>query len=356
MAIFLLILCMMFASCGGDKTDDTLMSEDLIVPEEANYETVQVTKGEYSKSAQGSASLAFPIWAELSWKGGEARLEEVLVKNGQSVKKGDVLAVFEVEVSTAEKAELELQLQRKKEAFVEGKTERLAAIKEAKANISTLSSYQLKIAQLDLEKMEVSYDLYVYQTEREIASLQERLDTMKEEMRDNTMVAPFDGIVKSVASYHVGDKVNAGEVIVSMYSEEVFGLRVSDAGNKLRYGMEVTIETGRKNEKKYYTGVVVAAPNIMTSTMSQSDAYIRINENVSPGDFQNSIVFYANTEYLEDVLVVDRKATGREDGNLYVNILEDGAVKKRYVAQGLTNTEVTWIVDGLSEGQTLIVE
>ena len=125
-----------------------------------------------------------------------------------------------------------------------------------------------------------------------------------EKQKNNTLVAPFDGIIKSVASHLVGNKVEAREVIISMYSEDGFCLRVSNAGDKLRYGMEVSIEVGRAGGKKRYTGVVVSAPNILSSSTSQADAYILVNESVASEDFQKSITYYADTEYLENVLIV----------------------------------------------------
>lgn len=354
--VFLLIICMLLTSCGGDSADNSLLPEELIIPEQGNYETVEAEIGVYKKEVHGSASLDYPIWAELTLDSGNARLQEIKVINNQKVKKGDVLAVFTIEGSAAQRTELQLKLQRKEEEYEQGKIERLTAINEAKANLSTLPPHQLEIAKLKLEKQEIAYEQYVYQTEREIASIKAPLDALIKLQMDNTLVAPFDGIIKSVASHLVGDKVDAKEVIVSMYSEDGFCLRVSNVGNKLRYGMEVSIETGRKNDNKYYTGVVVAAPNILSSSMSQADAYILVNESVVPGDFQNSIVYYSNTEYLEDVLIVSSMATDIEEGCVYVNILEDDMVKKRYVVQGLANTDICWILDGLREGQLLIVE
>ena len=56
------------------------------------------------------------------------------------------------------------------------------------------------------------------------------------------------------------------------------------------------------------------------------------------------------------MILIDRKALYREGNKTYVRILEDGAVKKRYVTEGLSNNEISWIADGLQEGQTLVVE
>ena len=40
----------------------------------------------------------------------------------------------------------------------------------------------------------------------------------------------------------------------------------------------------------------------------------------------------------------------------YVYVLEDGIVKKRYVVTGFSNSSQVWILDGLSAGQTLVLD
>ena len=352
----LLMICMLLTSCVEHSADKNLLPEKPVIPEQGNYQIVAAEMGVYKKEVFGSASVNYPIFAELTLDSGNALLQEIKVKNNQKVKKGDVLAVFTMDGSAAEQTELQLKLQRKEEEYEQGKAARLAAISAAKANLSALSSHQLEIAKLELEKQEIFYEQYVYQTEREIASIKASLDALMEKQKNNTLVAPFDGIIKSVASHLVGNKVEAREVIISMYSEDGFCLRVSNAGDKLRYGMEVSIEVGRAGGKKRYTGVVVSAPNILSSSTSQADAYILVNESVASEDFQKSITYYADTEYLENVLIVDKAATSMEDGRVYVNILEDDTVKKRYVTQGLASIDICWILDGLKDGQLLIVE
>jgi multidrug resistance efflux pump len=168
----------------------------------------------------------YPVSANLTWDTANAKLQEMKVKKNQQVIKGDVLAVFEIATSEAQQTELQLQLQRKNEEFAKGKTTRLTAIQTAKTNLAEQSSLQRKIAELELAKLEIAYEQYVYQTEREIATLQERVDRFLKTQTDTVLLAPFDGVVESVASVREGEKVKVGQVILSMYSEEEVYLRV----------------------------------------------------------------------------------------------------------------------------------
>ena len=53
--------------------------------------------------------------------------------------------------------------------------------------------------------------------------------------------------------------------------------------------------------------------------------------------------------------LLDQRAVQKEDGKYCVRILDGDTVQKRYVAAVKVNTEKMWILDGLSEGQLLIV-
>jgi len=64
-----------------------------------------------------------------------------------------------------------------------------------------------------------------------------------------------------------------------------------------------------------------------------------------------------NTEEIQNVTIVDRKAVELEEGEYYVQLMEDGQVKKRFVTLGSANNNgngsVVWIVDGIEEGDEL---
>ena len=66
--------------------------------------------------------------------------------------------------------------------------------------------------------------------------------------------------------------------------------------------------------------------------------------------------YQANSQELKNVLLVDKDAVQKEEGKYFVYLLEDGVVHKRYVSLGLENKKSVWILDGLSEGQELILD
>lgn len=346
--------------CACGQQEEALRSEDLPAPEQANYETVEVEEGEYIRTAGGSLQLYYPITADLCWEEGNARFREILVSKGQEVKEGDCLATFDIEESRTDREELSLSLTRKTEEARIGREDRLRAIEEAREETEEkrkdLTEYELQIEMLKIQRLETEYEQFVYQSEWEIARLKERLEELEEVVADDALYAPFDGMIDSVASYNPGDLVTPDRVVVAMHATDKYYLVADDSSGKLRYNMEVTVEAGRRNEKTMYQGRVVAAPAILPSSVRRGMALIELYEDVSPEDLKGSLQFQYNLEELQDVLLVDWKALDSEQGKSFVYVLEDDMVQKRYVVPGMNNREKAWILDGLSEGQTVIAD
>ena len=351
----LLGVCLLLTACGGKTSDDNLITEDLMVPEDINYTTVSVTKGDFINSKTGIAEVEYPIAINLTWQTPNSRLKELKVSVNDEVKKGEVLAVFETKTSQAEKADLELQIKRRKEAMEQEKTSLLAKITAAEEKVAGLTSHEKNIAVQELEILILSYEQYLSQTQEAISVLEEKLAEILALTKENTLVAPFDCVIKNL-EVNEGSIVTAGQAILSVYSDDLYYIKVTDAPEKFRYGMEVSVTAGKTNQEKTFTGTVVTAPNVLPADLQLGKVLICMDETVDDSEFLHTIRYEIFTEHLSDVILIDRKALYREGNKTYVRILEDGAVKKRYVTEGLSNNEISWIADGLQEGQTLVVE
>lgn len=352
---FLAVL-LLLGGCKDSKEEQTLYSADLAAPGQANYEAMQAAEGEYVKSATGDASLYYPTTAELFWEKDNARFREVLVKKGQEVKKGDVLIAFDVEVSNADMQELSLNLTRTIEAAETGKSERLSAINEAKRAAEGLNGHELEIALLKAEKLQAEYEEFVYQSEFQAAQYRERIAQLESEMENNALIAPFDGVIDNVESYNIGDQVEANQVLVRMHATDKYYLSVKDTAGNLRYNMEVTIEAGKKDNTKTYDGKVVTAYNALPASVPEGHSLIKLYDDVAAENLEGNLKYQCDVEKLQKVLLVNRSVVSSEDKKSYVYVLDDDMIQKRYIVQGLRNVDTIWVLDGLSEGQNVIVD
>jgi len=368
-AVILLILVtgMLLTACQSRSADSvqeqTLFGEGVMLPQEVNYNIVEAAFGDYQKLVQGNAgrgsvTLEYVLEKDLYWETQNARFQEVLVREGDFVKEGDTLAVFDLEADTVALKELELELARTREEYARGCRDKQDAITEATEDTleEGLTLERLRIEELQVEKLQVAYEQYVYQMERTLAALEEDLTELREEVENNTLIAPFDGVVSWVIPYSKGDKVSAGATLITMFSPNEFYLKTTDYVDQLKYATEITLEAGNKNDRKTYVGRVVSAPYILPDTVSQKYAYVRLDPGVTLDKLTGTISYSACVEELQDVLLVRKSAIHSEDGKSYVYLLEDDIVKKRYVQTGVSNTEMIWLLDGVEPGQSLILD
>lgn len=357
MIILTMFTCLLLTSCQSEKTYKGVeFPESLLIPEEANYKTAEVKASEYIKTNSGKLSLVYPMQAKITCSVSNAKLEKVFVTEGKEVKKGEILATLKIEEDSVRRKELELQLKRAMEEYDLEIAKKEAAIEAAVINAQELSFSQLRIAELNIEKQRIALEKYIYLTEKQIEKIRDNIEEMDEIQKNGELVAPMDGVVKTITSRRIGDWLNKGEVIVSMYSTDYYLLKAADIGEKLRYNMNVTVETGSSGSRRTYPAKVISSPNILPSTVLQTYALIQLDDSVEPINFVKKATFSGNVQELYEIPAIDKNAIRRDNSKYYVYILEDGMVKTRYIKVGPSDGNVTWILDGVDLGQKVILD
>ena len=358
-------LCMVFAlfaaGCSQKQETSGDFKEGFLTPEKTNYKTVKVQMSGYERVRTGTANAIFPLQFELRWEEDGTYYQEAAVTVGQAVKEGDPLVYFRREEDRIALETLKLQLRRKQESCAAEDARRLAAIAAAQENRNTLqeqgaTAYELETARLNGEKLQVEYEQFLYTSGKELARLEEQLTEMERSAQRNVLLAPHDGVIDSVAKLQTGDKVARGQVLITMHATDKVLLKAERSSENLRYNTDVIIRIGNIDSPSIYTGKVIVAPNILPTGVSQDMTLIEVDQERAEKDLKKVIKYEGTVEALSNVLVVDQRAVQREDGKFYVRILDGDTVQKRYVAAVKVNTEKMWILDGLSEGQLLIVD
>ena len=95
LAALLLAAMLMCASAAlGEEQDIIDVSE--LTPQQINYNTTEVIRGEFIKETSTSASEYFPLTYNVKFDQSNAKFVEYTVKRGDVVKAGDVLARFTI--------------------------------------------------------------------------------------------------------------------------------------------------------------------------------------------------------------------------------------------------------------------
>jgi len=356
--IFLMICSIVVCLTGCGKTQESavLLPEELLTSEQANYKTVQVQIGDYEKETVGKGSIMYLLRRNLYWENSKAFFAECHVKVGQEVKKGDILMSFDLEENRLALETLRIQLLRTKENFEKANTEKYIELSDAKVKLQDLKDFERKIAEINIEKMQAAYEQFLYESDREIRRVEEQIAELKAEMEENTLAAPFDGVIQDIVSLHEGDQVSEGTWLVRMYSTDHLVVKADSFAGNLRYNMDVIVEARRGENCDTYAGKVIIAPHILPSLASQDWTLIELEEDVTKEQLKGTITFKSITESIHGILQVESQAIHREDGEDFVYVLEGDMVQKRFVKKTLDRADKVWILDGLYEDQTLIVD
>lgn len=345
-----LAVCLFLPGCQiQQQGNNSLIDEDLIVPEVIEYETFEVSTGSLSSFTNGRGNVEYVKSRKLSWDVANCVVNKVYVTDGSNVKQGQPMISFiGTENSTALEAR-RLELSQFEMEIAEQKTNMLTAIDEARLAAQELTSYERTVADLQVQKLQLDYDKYVYETDIELKELRQTLAEMEFAAEEKVLEAPFDGEVKLLSKKASGDTVAAGEELIELFSYEEFILILADDGS-LRYNMDVTIDMMGGT----YSGRVITAGNILPSFVSDQTVRVKINEHIDAKRITGPIRYTAYPQRVQDVLQVQENFIVHQGTSKYVQVLDGDVIRKRYITVGLTNRKAFWILDGLTEGQILI--
>ena len=351
-------VCAMALAGGSALAEsESLISSDLIQAETANYETAQVRRGTYERSYSSGASEYYPYTYQLRYEGNGAKFGEYTVSRGDMVKAGDVLATFTLEEDEVALSSLQLSLVRAQEDFAAGLEEQdngIAALSEQYA--AATSQYERELLSLQIARAEIALEQYTYQQERQIASLQEDIADLEAARENHVLLAPYDGEISAITYKREGDMVSSNEVLITLSRMDGMLLRVDNSSGYFRYGMQVIVEVGPAKERVQLTGQVVGADTLLPESRRLGYAFIALD----PYDAEEirfiNPTAHAPTYYLENVLLLPRRAATLESGQYYVTKLTDGMVQKRFVNLIMNNNTDAWILQGVSEGETVILD
>ncbi|MHB8128502.1 MAG: efflux RND transporter periplasmic adaptor subunit [Mobilitalea sp.] len=356
--IVILLASLLLSACHKQvvtTNTDTLQTTTFKLQEES-YTLATAQRGTFSNTfSSKNVQVIYQSDAYVTSDKKTAKLKELLIEERDEVKKGDVLATLDVEISPVDLEEKKMSLARSKNKYIADTAAKQVALDDMVNNLEQMEpGNDKKIYELQIEKTKSQYEQFVYQTEKNIKKQVESIIETEENNADNSIIAPFDGFIVDVARFKPGDKVNQGDMICHMVSNKNLLLGVSENG-LLRYNMDVTVTTKFINEETVLKGRVVAAIDVIPEDKWSDMTYIALEDESQYASIINGVVKTDNIS-IGNVLIVDAKGVTTEVDKNYVSLYEDGQISKRYVVIGKSNSEVVWVLQGLAENQTVITK
>jgi len=355
------VLGLAFLMCGCQNSD----SEEKITPpgskivEPPAVKAVTVKRGDISVPLVATGTI-FPAYESNIGPKISGTIEIVYVDEGDTVQKGQPLVQLDqqnlliaLRQGHAAVRVAEAQL---KEAEVKGEN-----LKKEKERLANLLKKNV-ISQQKYDDIDTAYSMAVTGMEvirAQILSSRENLAMAEQKLRDTVIIAPFSGLI-------VKRFINQGEFVSTMPPSPLF-LMMSIDKVKTEIGLpeihiahihlgnpvDVTVDT--------YPGSIfkgtVSTINPMVDPVSRAFT-VKVgipnkDHRLKPGMFAR-VTIYPTIH--KGALIVPFKSVMKREGMTVVFVIEGMTVRLRKVTTGITNEREIEVIDGLQEGEEVVIE
>jgi multidrug efflux system membrane fusion protein len=281
----------------------------------------------------------------------DGKLEQVQFKEGEHVRKGDVLAKIDPRLYQAA----------------------LDAAKARKAQ----DDAQLISAQKDLQRSRTLVDKS-FQTQQVVDQQQAKVDqliasidadraaieTAETQLDYTSIVAPSDGrmgvrLIDPGNIVHASDSAPIATLTLTKPAAVMFTLSarsLSDVRDAMARGPVEVTAFSQDNRRTLGKGTLLLIDNMVdqaSATMRLKAMFDNQDEQLWPGDFVNARV---SLELRRDVLTVPSAAIQRGPDGIFTWVVANGdVVEARPVTSGPTTDDRTIITSGLAEGERVVV-
>lgn len=366
-AVVVLFAAQVLTACGG--ASDVQAVRVSAKPTEPSRATVSVRRATIAETIRGVGRVTAANETPLFFRS-SGRVRVVNVQPSQTVKRGDVLAEIDglslqtqLQIARANTEIGELRAAMTAEAGGDRSVRdlhaaldrALASDPNSAATKQARSQYEARIVELKVKGGKLA-ESGVAEKNLEIARLTQKL--LEQQVEDTVIRAEFDGVIAEMGIRN-GDQVQPFAAVGILADPSRFQVRVDmppvDVA-KIRMGQAatVTIET---LGGMALTETVVDVPPVSAVRGAGESLQVKL----SLGDAARGVLLGVpanvaiTTQQKDGVLVVPSTAVKRFGGRRIVQVVgTDGRRRDVEVDVGLVNETETEIVDGLTEGQSVV--
>lgn len=262
-------------------------------------------------------------------------IEEIYVKKGQKIKKGDKIAKLSDK-------EINLELE---EAKI-----------DQKVKLDTLN--QLK-DQKKGESPDPTIDTQIKEAQGELDKINRKVNKLKADLGRLYVYAQRDGVVTEISG-EVGSEITTSKAVAVIGDRESIYIDVM-------LGQTDIINVGENQEVKVR---FEAYPDIEVSGFVEEKSYVssgegedvdyKIRAKLDTKDLEVYQNMTAEVQFIikekKNVLQIPNKAITMKGNKQIVKVKENGEIKEVEVKTGFSDGKVTEIIEGLQEGQVVVEE
>jgi RND family efflux transporter MFP subunit len=237
-------------------------------------------------------------------------------------------------------------------------------LKDLLAVVNAINIQRDTLANYPLDKK--SQELTIKQRENALLDAKEKLE-------DYFIRAPFDGVIAKLNAKE-GDAVSSATILGTLITKQkIAEISLSEVDvAKLKIGQEAILTFDALPDLKI-KGEIVEISTVGTEDQGVVSYDVKIslaqeNEEIKPGMTVNAEII---VDKRENVLIVPNSAIKNDRTNQYVEVVKNykllkensfrpiqipqDLIEKRYIKTGISNDEFTEILEGLNEGEIIVI-
>jgi len=282
----------------------------------------------------------------------DGKLQDVFFKEGQRVKKGDVLAKIDPRLYQAALDQAKARKAMDEAALIAAQKDLVPFQTLVLKNAETQQNLDLQQAKVDQTKASIDADVAA------IGTAQTNLDY-------TDVVAPSDGrmgvrLVDPGNIVHASDQGSIAILTQTQPTAVLFTLpaqTLDDVRDAMARGAVEVAAYDRDNVRLLNTGTLSTIDNLIdqaTATYRLKAMFANEDEKLWPGEFVNARL---HLETRKDVVVIPRFAVQRGPHGLFTWVVkQDNTVELRSIETSTTTGDRTIVVSGVNDGERVVTD
>lgn len=327
--LLFILFAFIVSGCALLPQEEEPLAPPLVEPAQQKIELAEVVRKDIKQTIEGTAVFEPVKLVYQQFREGGGRVEEIFVNAGDYVNEGDPLIRLSLD-------DIDLTLKQRQLEVEKLKIELQNALQKRDEDEIRIKKLELDIANIKLADAQAAYD-------------------------SRHLYANMSGEVVYLADIEPGDSVKEWVPLVNIADPSA--MRLFYSGNRNLYQVEVGMKVDVTYNGQTFEGTVVQTPSTAPTVTDEilkrqydERIYIeleQIPENAQFGDYAD---IYIVLKERKDTLVIPSRALRTYMGREYVQILDGESRKELDVETGIkTSTEVE-ILQGLEEGQMVILQ
>lgn len=344
-----LLLSVLLTGCASTAVSDGLADGEPMISRSVTYNTTEAVRTDLMRTASSTVETVYT--GSVAVKAGSSGVfNGFSVSRGQAVSEGDVLAVIAGTGSQADIEQLRLELNYANANYAETLAIYSKAVDDAAAAPAE-TDIDLQIRELRVKKAQAALNLYTLNTGAHLRSLEGSLQAAIDSASETQILAPCDGVVKSLSNIKAGEQIKVGTQLLTVSRSDSICMYSTSGTMGFNYNQSVVVSYNDGGERKTVSGRVVSCDNLIRGAGSY--LYIKPDEPVVLGSRANATAECAYV-LLRNVVVIPKLGVSTEDGSSYVTVLDGSSTKKRYILKGPQVSDLLAVLQGVREGDLIV--